>query len=175
MILKVDNIELKLVTAKLSNPVIKILLQDLNNKGTINLLESILKDIDCTRVYSCGSVINTIDISYSINILKYLYILNEIENGLQESTIYIYKQRLIERHNENIIFEKEHPINNTIVKTKRNKTKVAKYKTKDLFTNEDVYLLEDQKTKKHIVTKNKNLLDKKSVISINLMNFKFNK
>ena len=88
--------------------------------------------------------------------------------------------KLIERHKENLLFEQNNPYTPPTPKKKQVKRgKIVKYKTHDLITGEDAYLLENTKTKKHVIRKNPDALDKikksKVEIPLNMMTFNFSK
>ena len=59
-----------------------------------------------------------------------------------------------------IKIEINNPYITTITKSKKSKRKIITYKTKDLITGEDTFLIQDIKTKKYKVNKNPNALDK---------------
>ena len=61
---------------------------------------------------------------------------------------------------KNIEFEINNPYIPPITKSKKSKRKIITYKTKDLITGEDTFLIQDIKTKKYKVNKNPNVLDK---------------
>ena len=79
-----------------------------------------------------------------------------------ESFIYYkeYINKLIDVHTKNIKFEINNPYIPPITKSKKSKRKIITYKTKDLITGEDTFLIQDIKTKKYKVNKNPNALDK---------------
>ena len=61
---------------------------------------------------------------------------------------------------KNIKFEINNPYIPPITKSKKSKRKIITYKTKDLITGEDTFLIQDIKTKKYKVNKDPNILNK---------------
>lgn len=152
------------------------------------ILTDLLKDMDCTREYSCGRPMMTDYPMYARHVQAYLYILSSIKEDRDNEFVNINVRKnkelwlgeLIERHKENLLFEQNNPYIPPIPKKKQVKRgKIAKYKTHDLITGEDAYLLEDTKTKKHVVRKNPDVLDKikksKVEVPLNMMTFNFSK
>lgn len=155
---------------------------------TSNILTDLLKDMDCTREYSCGRPMMTDYPMYARHIQAYLYVISSIKEDSDDEIVNINLKRnkdlwigkLIKRHKENILFEQNNPYVPPISKKKQIKRgKIVKYKTHDLITGEDAYLLEDTKTKKHIIRKNPDALDKikksKVEVPLNMMTFNFTK
>ena len=82
----------------------------INEKGNEEkALDSILNDLDCTRIYNDGSrPMMTINYTYRRDIAGFLYI---IENMKEHNSILAneYYNKLIARHEENLNFEKDNP------------------------------------------------------------------
>lgn len=123
-------------------------------------LNSILTDLDCTRVFKSGRPMMIQYSQYKINIIKFIKLLNKIPGY---SIYNEYIDKLINRHIENILFE----FNNPIIKKKPTKSKKEKDKpnkwikaeTNDLFTGEKRYIYENLKTGEIITSGNPDLLD----------------
>lgn len=123
-------------------------------------LDSILIDLDCTRVFKSGRPMMIQYSQYKINIIKFIKLLNKIPGY---SIYNEYIDKLINRHIENILFE----FNNPIVKKKPTNSKKQKSKpnkwikavTNDIFTGEERYIYENLKTGELITTNNPNLLE----------------
>lgn len=166
--------------------------RDLNRKLqseiTSSILTTLLKDMDCTREYSCGRPMMTDYPMYARHVQAYLYIISSIKADSDDEVVNInlrankekWISKLIERHKENLLFEQNNPYTPPAPKKKQVKRgKIVKYKTHDLITGEDAYLLENTKTKKHVIRKNPDALDKikksKVEIPLNMMTFNFSK
>ena len=156
-------------------------------------LNQIIKDMDCTREYSCGRPMMTSYLNYLSLIEDFVYYLMKIDNQFIYNK---YIDKLISRHIDNILFEHNNPV---IVKSKGKTKKVSKPKvenkflrreTKDLFTGETIYFYENLKTGESIESKNPNLLDelnnkpkkvkkepktKSNAVSLSAMTFSFAK
>lgn len=123
-------------------------------------LNSILADLDCTRIFKSGRPMMIEYSQYKINIAKFLKLLYKIP-GYSIYNEYINK--LINRHIENILFE----FNNPIVKKKPTNSKKQKAKpnkwikavTNDIFTGEERYIYENLKTGEIITSGNPDLLE----------------
>lgn len=122
-------------------------------------LDSILTDLDCTRIFKSGRPMMIQYSQYKINIIKFIKLLNKIPGY---SIYNEYIDKLINRHIENILFE----FNNPIVKKKPTQSKKQKAKpnkwikaeTNDLFTGEKRYIYENLKTGEIITSGNPDLL-----------------
>lgn len=152
------------------------------HKEENEIFDEILKDLDCTKELLCGRPMMTTYPMYAYVINSYLYLLNKVQTNNEENLFGVkfdandWIEKLIQRHQDNITFEKEHPYKE-IVPLNKNKTKnkrIVSYKTKDLFTGEDSYLIEDTKTRKRIVNKNPDCLTK-HVVPLSAMKFNFKK
>lgn len=123
-------------------------------------LNSILADLDCTRIFKSGRPMMIQYSQYKINIAKFLKLLYKIPGY---SIYNEYIDKLINRHIENILFE----FNNPIVKKKPTNSKKQKAKpnkwikavTNDIFTGEERYIYENLKTGEIITSGNPDLLD----------------
>lgn len=122
-------------------------------------LDSILTDLDCTRIFKSGRPMMIQYSQYKINIIKFIKLLNKIPGY---SIYNEYIDKLINRHIENILFE----FNNPIIKKKPTQSKKQKAKpnewikaeTNDLFTGEKRYIYENLKTGEIITSGNPDLL-----------------
>lgn len=112
----------------------------LRDKGSeIVALNSLLHDLDCTRVYKDGSrPMQTINYGYKHNIGGYIYIYNKLCEQFPNIEIDYYA-KLVARHEENLNFEKEHGViyykkesTRSVRTTKRND------ESKDMFTGETI-------------------------------------
>ena len=123
-------------------------------------LDSILIDLDCTRIFKSGRPMMIQYSQYRVNIIKFIKLLNKIPGY---SIYNKYIDKLINRHIENILFE----FNNPIVKKKPTNSKKQKSKpnkwikavTNDIFTGEERYIYENLKTGELITSSNPNLLE----------------
>lgn len=129
----------------------------------INILNSILLDINCTREYDCGRPCMTNQFNYIAGISRYYYYLLKLTNQIIYNE---YIDKLIKRHIDNLIFEYEHPYvpkvkNKSKVKSKNKKSniKYEKFITRDIFTGDEVYIYENIKTKEIIESDNPDLLE----------------
>lgn len=140
-------------------------LHDYNNDDNlIEILNNILKDLDCSREYNGVRFRTTSHLIYNTFLSDYYFYLNKITNQ------FIYNQyvdKLIKRHVDNLVFEYKHPyIENNNKKKSTNKRKKSppnkfiKYITKDVFTNKTKYVYCNYKTDEQIVSEDGNMLDK---------------
>ena len=97
---------------------------------------------------------------YARNINAYFYILETLNYTENNDEYKEYINKLIDVHTKNIKFEINNPYITTITKSKKSKRKTITYKTKDLITGEDTFLIQDIKTKKYKVNKDPNILNK---------------
>lgn len=156
-----------------------------------SILDKILANLNCKRVYEGKRVIMTTYPVYQMFINEYYYYLIKISNQ------FIYNQyfdKLINCHMDNILFEvmndfvqapvKSYPK----IKNKLPENKFIKYITKDIFTEKETYIYENLRTLEKISSNNPNLLEelnaskkkkvkkKKEVgVPINSMTFSFKK
>lgn len=134
-----------------------------SDKDIINILEDILKRLNCTIIYPSGRPMMTAYPIYQEYKNLYYYHLLKLTNQYLYN---IYLDKLCKREYENIIFEILNPY---IVVTKKKEkpkrrskqisNKFVKAVTKDMFTNEEIYVYENLKTGEIIKSKNPNLLD----------------
>lgn len=159
-----------------------------NDADLVNILNDIISILDCSIIYSSGRLINTNNFIYKSKLSDYYFYLTKLNNQFIYNE---YIDKLIDIHIKNIIFEYNNPIQSkTKNKTKTKKTKeklVNKYNkivTRDLFTNEKIYIYENPKTGDKFESKDPTLLDslnnkpkkekvkQNKVVSCNI-NFKF--
>lgn len=127
-----------------------------------SILDKILDNLNCKRVYEGKRVIMTTYPVYQMFINEYYYYLIKMANQ------FIYNQyfdKLINCHIDNILFE----IMNTFVqapvkpypkiKNKLPENKFIKYTTKDIFTGKETYIYENLRTLEKISSNNPNLLE----------------
>lgn len=77
--------------------------------GEANALVRLLYDLDCTRIYKDGSrPAQTINYGYKTDIAGFIYIYNKLREANPEFNIDFYA-KLVERHEENLNFEKLNP------------------------------------------------------------------
>lgn len=134
-----------------------------DDNDIINILNNKLKDLDCTKEYSCGRPMMTNYFSYTSALSNYYYYLCKLTNQI----IYnIYIDKLIDRHIKNIVFEYEHPYIQSHIKNKKESkkkklppNKFIKYTTFDIFTNKKIYIYENARTKEKIESNNPDLLN----------------
>lgn len=151
-----------------------------NDNDVIEVLDSILRDIDCSRVYDCGRFCILNSFNYTNGLSLYYYTILKLKN---QFTYNIYIDKLIKRHIDNIIFEYHNPY---IPNTSKKKTKIKKYKTKDLFTGDTVYMYQSKNkivrssnpdiSDEFTIKKNRKSKSKKSFgVPISAMTFNFKK
>ena len=166
-----------------------------NDNDIITILNDKLKDLDCTKEYSCGRPMMINYSSYTSTISNYCYYLYKLTNQIIYNT---YINKLIDRHIKNIVFEYEYPYvppvskkKSTTKKKKLPPNKFFKQVTHDLFTGKEKYNYINPRTKEEINSDNPNMLDelnapkkkerKKSIkikevgVSISAMTFSFKK
>ena len=138
-----------------------------HNEDYISCLNELLDtELDCTRINKKGKqLITTISYSYEMTIYLYIRILNKIKDYVVYNTYY---DLLMNKHNDNLDFEKYYTVEIPQKKTKVKKEKVKKVKvenkfirkvTSDLFTNKEIYIYFNPKTGEEIESDNPNLLD----------------
>lgn len=140
-------------------------LHDYNNDSDlIEILNNILKDLDCSREYNGVRFRTTSHLIYNTFLSDYYFYLNKITNQFIYNE---YVDKLIKRHVDNLVFEHEHPyVENNNKKKNTNKRKKSppnkfiKYTTKDIFTNKTKYVYCNYKTDEQIVSDNEDMLDK---------------
>lgn len=128
------------------------------------ILENILKSLDCTIEYDGIRFRTTSYPIYSMFLSEYYFYVSKIINQFVYNK---YIDKLIKRHINNIVFEYENPCvikdNKSKNNTKRKKSppnKFVKYTIKDVFTNKTKYVYCNYKTDEQIESDNPDLLDK---------------
>lgn len=161
------------------------------DKDIVKVLNDILDKLDCTKEYECGRPMMTTFFNYTNTMNDYYYYLLKLVNYITYNT---YLDKLIQRHIDNVLFEYEYPYTPRQVGKKRRNSKkrtikneFVRHKTFDLFTGEEKYIYNNDKTGEEYVTSNPNLIDelklkKKSIkrhkqigVPIENMTFNFNK
>lgn len=163
MIIKSDGKDYSFPDYILSNLDIRDLSNKINTKIPQDIFNPLLNDLDCTKDYGYGRIMMTTYPMYARNITAYIYVLDELlytEKIIDIEEYDSWVRKLIERHLKNIDFENNNPYTPPVSKSKRQKRKVVTYKTKDLITGEDTFLVQDIKSKKYKVNKNPHILDK---------------
>lgn len=160
-----------------------------DDKDLINILDDILRFLDCRNETSVGRICMTTFPIYGIKMQEFYYYLDKIRNQFIYNE---YINKLIELHVVNLIFEHDYPYIKTDNKDKTPKkrkytaNKFYRNITHDLFTNETVYVYINPKTGEEIQSKNPDLLEElnapkpkkkrssRITIPINNMTFDFN-
>ncbi len=141
-------------------------IKDYDNGDTdlINILNDLLKTLDCTIEYSYGRICMTSYILYTTNLSHYYFYLTRISNQILYNQ---YIDKVIQRHIDNLIFEYEHPYTppDNRKKSKSKKTKLPPNKfikrvTHDMFSGKETYLYYNPRTKEELYDDNPDLLDK---------------
>lgn len=147
--------------------------------GEINALNSLLHDLDCTRVYKDGSrPVQTIDYGYKRDIAGFIYIYNKLCEINPECDIDYYA-KLVNRHEENLSFEKDNPpIYYKKQQRTSNRSSRRTAEIEDIFTHEksqvDVGTGRVVRPRNNAETRKAKALSTKSV-SFAFSNFKINK
>ena len=149
---------------------------------TLNLL---LIYLDCSRMLSGMPINRTTNIRYKDELGEYWYYLLKFNNQLLYNE---YFNKLINLHTKNIIVENSRVKEDKSKITKTKKVKVEnkyfRYTTKDMFTNEEVFIYRNPKTGDEITSTNPDLLDelnkskekvRKRTVDISFMTFSFKK
>jgi hypothetical protein len=161
-------------------------IQELEDKGLVQCLNSCIKLLDCSIIYSSGRPMSIYYPIYDKAISKYYWLLLKIEDPV----IYnFYLDLLIDTHEGNITFEQTYkPISHEkvkeAVKKSRLENKYYRRETKDLFTNETIYIYDNPKTNHTIKSTRHDLLDElnapkrkekrnRDIIPLSSMTFKF--
>lgn len=156
-----------------------------------NVLEDILKRLDCTREYDCGRPMMTTFLNYHSTFSDYYYYLLKLDNQI---TYNLYIDKLIKRHIENFLFEYAHPyIPKQVNKKKRNSkkrtvpNKFIKQESINMFTGEHTYFYTNPKTGEEYESSNPDFLEelkrrkkkekapKRGAVPISSMTFNFKK
>ena len=154
------------------------------DEDVCRILDKELHSIDCTRMLYTMRVITLNSYSYTYNLGVYYYYLIKIKNQILYNK---YLDILLNRHKLNIIFESNYkaptnkPDKQKTKKTKKLKDEYRRYETKDMFTEETIYVYVNDKTKDEIKSTNPNLLEElnkkkvksKTKIDLSMMTFSF--
>lgn len=149
------------------------------------ILNLLLIYLDCSRMLSGMPINRTTNIRYKDELGEYWYYLLKFNNQLLYNE---YFNKFIDLHAKNIVVEHSR-IKETkpkVTKTKKVKVedKYFKYATKDMFTNEEVFVYRNPKTGDEITSINPNLLEelnkpkekvKKRAVDVSFMTFSFKK
>ena len=181
---------LKVDYPKLNDFQWRTVIRELSNNTIEYIIKDLLIRVDCTKEYPSGRPMMT-------HFTMYKNYLDEIYMYLCKIDDYHLYNRMIDliikTHIDNLIFEHENPYVNKKVATKSKRVSkknipniFTRQETKDLFTNEVIYIYENLHTKEVIKSKNPNLLEelnapKKKVrtkkekggVPMNLMTFSF--
>lgn len=134
-----------------------------NDDDLIKILNTLLKELDCTRVYDNGFRFLTVYPMYSMVLSDFYYYLVKLNNQ------FVYNQfidRVVAQHINNIVYEHNNPIVRDIKerpnpkdKRKTPPNKFFKSSEKDMFTGEVKYIYNNPKTGEEIISSDGNLLD----------------
>lgn len=147
--------------------------------GEHNALKSLLKDLDCTKIYNNGQrPMQTINYGYRADIAGFIYIYNKLIEKEPNCDIN-YIDKLVNRHEQNINFEKTNPpIYYTSKQTRSRTNNRRTAEITDIFSGEksqvDVGTGKIIKPKNNSATRKAKALSNKS-ISFAFGNFKINK
>lgn len=133
-------------------------------KGIEEYLTQQLVYLDCTRVIDCMRMMQTIGYPYKREIASYVYVVSGFAEDPEREQIWIDK--LIERHNANIEYEKENPPIWYDGKSKKGGKRKPKAKEGDMFPKE---------TKKAKLNKAEAKLAAKFATGVSFGSFKINK
>ena len=103
-------------------------------KGIEEYLNQQLIYLDCSRILQGMRMMQTIGYPYKREISSYVYALSDLAEDLECEQVWINK--LIERHQANLEYEKENPPIWYDGKPKKNTTRKRKYKEADMFPEE---------------------------------------
>jgi len=160
-----------------------------------DILNNILADLSCDIEYSYGRPMMTTVARYKILLEQYYYFLVKLTNPIEYN---VYLDKLITKHNNNLLFEELNPyVNPNDKKSKsKNKSNIVKNKikneyvrqeTKDLFTGVTKYFYVNYKTGDSIESydgdllltlnskKKKKTKSKVVAVSLDAMTFSFKK
>ena len=162
-----------------------------NDSDLIVILDSIIKDLDCTIEYDCGRPRMTTYPIYNMNLSKYYFYLSRITNQFIYNK---YVDKVIKRHIDNLVFEYEHPyVPKQVNKKKRNSkkrtipNKFIKQESINMFTGEHTYFYTNPKTGEEYESSNPDFLEelkrrkkkekapKRGAVPISFMTFNFKK
>lgn len=130
-----------------------------NDSDIENKLNSLLKDLNCKRIYDYGRPMMTTYPIYLNLLSDYVYYLLKFNNQILYNKYHILLENI---HYDNIQFEIDNPIKKESKSNKRIKSisnKFTKRQSKDLFTGEVIYFYENLKTGECIKSINPDLLE----------------
>jgi hypothetical protein len=108
-------------------------------------------------MYDCGRPLTTVSFRYTTLMTDYYRYLLYIDNPFLFNQ---YVDKLVERHIANIEFERNYTVPKPVkVKKKAVVDKYIREETKDLFTNETIYIYTNYKTNDIVKSNNPDLLD----------------
>lgn len=149
------------------------------------ILNLLLIYLDCSRMLSGMPINRTTNIRYKDELGEYWYYLLKFNNQLLYNE---YFDKLINLHTKNIIVENSRikEVKPKVTKTKKAKVenKYFRYTTKDMFTNEEVFVYRNPKTGDEITSPNPDLLEelnkpkekvRKRAVDVSFMTFSFKK
>lgn len=149
------------------------------------ILNLLLIYLDCSRMLSGMPINRTTNIRYKDELGEYWYYLLKFNNQLLYNE---YFDKLINLHTKNIIVEhsriKEDKPKITKTKKAKVENKYFRYTTKDMFTNEEVFVYRNPKTGDEITSTNPDLLEelnkpkekvRKRAVDVSFMTFSFKK
>lgn len=149
------------------------------------ILNLLLIYLDCSRMLSGMPINRTTNIRYKDELGEYWYYLLKFNNQLLYNE---YFDKLINLHTKNIIVENSRvkEVKPKVTKTKKAKVenKYFRYTTKDMFTNEEVFVYRNPKTGDEFTSTNPDLLEelnkpkekvRKRTVDVSFMTFSFKK
>lgn len=111
---------------------INIIKKAIAEKGIDKFLSQQLIYLDCSRIINGMRMMQTIGYPYKVEVSRYLYVLDIIEDDKKISE---YKNKLLTRHNLNLVYEKDNPPilydNEKIVNTKKENKHPRRRKVKE--------------------------------------------
>ena len=138
--------------------------QQVEEKGIEEYLNQQLVYLDCSRIIQGMRMIQTIGYPYKREISSYIYVLELISDD--PDYFKLWEDKLIERHNANIEYEKENPPIWYDGKSKKGGKRKPKAKEGDMFPEE---------TKKAKLSKAEAKLAAKFATGVSFGSFKINK
>lgn len=135
----------------------------LNNKNINDILDELLRDLDCTKLLKDGRQIQkTSDNRYKRTFYLFIRCMFRLDNPFVYNHYY---DELLKVHKNNMEFEEvyKEPVKNNKSQTKTKKKKVEnkffRSVTHDMFTNEVKYIYWNPKTNEEIISTNGDLLE----------------
>jgi hypothetical protein len=151
---------------------LRMIQNNIKNKGILNYFESLISNADCTRIYEDGSrPMQTIGYPYGRIFSEFRYLCSIAVNqyNIDEDTLKEYIDRLNKVHISNLEYEKLNPP--VIYRKKKAVTrKTIKAKTKDIFTGEITTEIFNNKSKESVSTRKAN----EKLAKITKLGFKLN-